>query len=57
MIKKYTVFVKRDHGLGGKHGRSKKFGESSKLKKMLATTWWTLEHGKHSDEVCRQAKT
>ncbi|KAF5806189.1 hypothetical protein HanXRQr2_Chr05g0218431 [Helianthus annuus] len=33
MIKKYTVFVKRDHGLGGKHGRSKKFGESSKTEK------------------------
>ncbi|MFS7903020.1 hypothetical protein Hanom_Chr01g00018961 [Helianthus anomalus] len=34
MIKKYTVFVKRDHGLGGKHGRSKKkFGKGSKTEK------------------------
>ncbi|MFS7929349.1 hypothetical protein Hanom_Chr04g00331501 [Helianthus anomalus] len=24
MMKKYLVLVKRDHGLGGKHGRSKK---------------------------------
>ncbi|MFS8017368.1 putative aspartic peptidase A1 family, aspartic peptidase domain superfamily, xylanase inhibitor [Helianthus anomalus] len=31
---KYIVFVKRDHGLGGKHGRSKKkFGKGSKTEK------------------------
>ncbi|MFS7996470.1 putative aspartic peptidase A1 family, aspartic peptidase domain superfamily, xylanase inhibitor [Helianthus anomalus] len=54
MIKKYTVFVKRDHGLGGKHGRSKKkFGKGSKTEKdasyylVDSRTWKTFRRSLH----------